>query len=287
MAKQSAMRKPGERNAGSAGVKIILFVLVLISSLSMVLPFLWMVSASFKNNLEIFEFPISWIPKVWRVENYKYIWDVAQYPLLFGNTLIVTFMVTLLQLLTCSLSAYAFTKIEFKGRDKIFLIYLATLMVPFQVIMISQFMIVKGLHLNNTLWSLILTGAFNPLGVFMLRQFFRTIPEELSEAARIDGLSEFGIYSRIILPLAGGGLANLGIITAVAAWNDFLPPLIYLNDYDKFTIQMGMRTLTTEYSSEYGPIMAAAVISTIPILLVYLGFQRFFIGGVTAGAVKG
>lgn len=280
--------KDGSRKrSSSVVVKVILYIIVIISSLSMILPFVWMVSSSFKDNLEIFEFPIRWIPKVWRFENYSYIWEQARYPLLFGNTLLVTFLVTVLQIITCSLSAYAFTKIDFKGRDKLFLLYLATLMVPFQVIMISQFMIVRSLHLNNSLWALIPTGAFNPLGVFMLRQFFRTIPEELSEAARIDGLNEFGIYSRIILPLSGAGLANLGIITAVATWNDFLPPLVYLNDYDKFTIQMGMRTMTTEFSSEYGPIMAASVISTIPIFLIYLFFQRFFIGGVTAGAVKG
>ncbi len=268
-------------------VKCILYIIVILSSLSMVMPFIWMVSSSFKDNLEIFEFPIRWIPKVWRFENYSYIWEQAQYPVLFRNTLFVTIMVTLLQLITCSLSAYAFTKIEFKGRDKLFLLYLATLMVPFQVIMISQFVIVRKLRLSNSLWALILTGAFNPIGVFMLRQFFSTIPEELSEAARIDGLNEFGIYARIILPLSGAALANLGIITAVATWNDFLPPLVYLNDYEKFTIQMGMRTMTTEFSSEYGPIMAASVISTIPIFIIYLFFQRFFIGGVTAGAVKG
>ncbi len=271
----------------SFAIKFILYLIIIISSLSMVIPFVWMISASFKSNLEIFEFPIRWIPEVFRVENYVNIWTVAKYPTLFWNTLLVTAAVTFLQIVTCSLSAYAFTKIEFKGRDKIFLVYLATLMVPFQVIMISQFMIVSAMKLSDNLWALILTGAFSPLGVFMLRQFFRTIPEELSEAARIDGLNEFGIYSRIIMPLSAGGLANLGIITAVAIWNDFLPPLIYLNTYEKFTIQMGLRYMTTEYSSEYGQIMAASVISTIPIFLIYLIFQRYFIGGVTEGAVKG
>ena len=266
---------------------IIKYIVLIGSSISMVIPFLWMLSSSLKEDINVFDFPIQWIPDKIIWDNYIYIWEKANYLSLFGNTLKLTVIITLLQILTCSLAAYAFSKIDFPERNKLFLIYLATLMVPFQVIMIPQFSIIRILDLSNTHMALILIQAFNPMGVFMMKQFFVGIPNELSEAARIDGLSEFGIYWRIIMPLSKPVIGTLTIFTSVTVWNDFLAPLIYLNDSELFTIQLGLRNMISEFTAEYGAIMAAAVISTIPILLVFIGFQRFFEDSVASAGLKG
>lgn len=263
------------------------YALILSTAFTMILPFAWMLSSSFKDDLDVFEYPIRWIPEVLKVENYTYIWSQADYPQLFMNTLKLTVIIVLLQLITCSLAAYAFSKINFPERDKLFLLYLATLMVPYQVVMIPQFSIIKMLGLNNTHMALILIGAFSPMGVFMMKQFFEGIPEELSEAARIDGMAEFGIYARLILPLSKPVMATLTIYTAVNTWNDFLAPLIYINSKNLYTIQLGMRNMISEFTAQYGPIMAASVVSVIPVFVLYVVFQRFFVESVVASGVKG
>jgi multiple sugar transport system permease protein len=253
----------------------------------MVIPFLWMLSSSFKDSLEVFNYPIEWIPKTLNIENYIYIWNKADYPLLFFNTLKLTVIISILQLITCSLAGYAFSKLEFPERNKLFLVYLATLMVPYQVVMIPQFSIIKMFDLTDTHLALILIQAFNPMGVFLMKQFFDGIPKELSEAAIIDGLNNFGIYSKIIMPLSKSVIGTLIILTSVQVWNDFLPPLIYINSSRLYTIQLGLRNMITENMAEYGPIMAASVISIIPILIVFLAFQRFFEQSVVSSGVKG
>ncbi len=277
----------GKRSLQSTVLNVIKYLFVILSSASMVMPFLWMLSSSFKDDLDVFNFPIEWIPKeiVW--ENFTYIWEKAHYGTLFFNTAKLTILITLLQIITCSLAAYAFAKIEFPERDKLFLIYLATMMVPFQVVMIPQFSIIKFFHLSNTHMALILIQAFNPMGVFLMKQFYLGIPNELSEAARIDGLSEFGIYHQLILPLSKPVIGSLAIFTSVYVWNDFLAPLIYINSSSLYTIQLGLRNMISEFTAEYGAIMAAAVISTIPILIVFLTFQRFFEEGVATSGLKG
>lgn len=263
------------------------YLLVVLSSLIMLVPFFWMLSASFKLDIDVFNFPIEWIPKVFHFENYVYIWQKANYGLLFFNTLKLAVIITVLQIVTSSLAAYAFSKISFPERDKLFLVYLATLMIPFQVIMVPQFIIIKNLGLSDSHMALILTQAFTPMGVFLLRQFFMGIPVELSEAARIDGLNEFGIYSRIMLPLTKPAIASLTITTSVAVWNDFLAPLIYINSASKRTIQLGLRNLMSEFTADYAAIMAASVISLIPILIVFIFCQRFFEQGIVSTGIKG
>lgn len=261
--------------------------LITISSWMMITPFLWMLSSSFKNDLDVFNFPMEWIPKeiVW--ENYIYIWKKANYLTLLSNTTKLAVIITIIQLITCSLAAYAFSKIDFPERDIIFLAYLATLMVPFQVVMIPQFFIIKSMNLTDTHLALILIQSFSPMGVFLLKQFYIGIPNELSEAARIDGLSEFGIYSKIIIPLSKPILATMTIFTSVTVWNDFLAPLIYINSESKRTIQLGLRNMISEYTAEYGAIMAASVISLIPILIIFIFCQRFFEEGISASGIKG
>lgn len=267
--------------------RIALYAFLALISFIMITPFLWMVSASLKSELQVFDFPIRWIPEDIRWENYKKIWTELPFLRYYMNTLKVAGAVTIVQLFTCSLAAYAFSKIVFPGRDKIFLGYLATMMIPYQVIMIPQFMIIRQLGLVDTHMALILTAAFNPFGVFLFRQFFLGISEELSEAARIDGCTEFGIYAKIILPLAKPAAASLTIFTFVDRWNDFLGPMIYINSDAMKTLQLGMRNLQTELSSSYALLMAAAVCASIPTILVYLIAQDFFVEGIASTGVKG
>ncbi len=268
-------------------LSIVKYTVVIASSLTMILPFLWMLSSSFKDSLEVFNFPIQWIPQNLKLKNYSYIWNKANYPQLFFNTLKLTVVITILQIVTCSLAAYAFSKLVFPERDKIFILYLATLMLPYQVVMIPQFSVIKIFGLTNTHMALILIQAFNPMGVFLMKQFFDGIPNDLSEAARIDGLNEFGIYSKIIMPLSKSVIGTLVILTSVSVWNDFLAPLIYINSRELYTIQLGLRNMISEFTAEYGPIMAASVISIIPILIVFLCFQSFFEQSLASSGVKG
>ena len=266
--------------------RVLLYLIMISASVGMCMPFLWMISASLKPEIDVFGFPIKWIPETFRLQNYVDVWTIPFFTY-YRNTIIVAFSITALQVLTCSLAAYAFTKINFPERNKIFLAYLSTMMVPFQVIMIPQFFIIKGLGLVDHLESVILLGAFSAFGVFLFRQFFMTIPESLSEAARVDGCSEFGIYSRIIMPLAKPAIASLIIFTFVTAWNDFLGPLIYLNSDNVKTLQLGIRSFQTLYSASYALIMAAATCSTLPVIIVYLCAQDQFVEGIAATGIKG
>lgn len=265
----------------------IILVLLIVGALTMIIPFIWMISSSLKLDKDIFEFPIRWIPENPQWKNYSEVWKRVPFAQFYFNTIKIAVSVTVFQIITCSLTAYSFAKLKYKGRDKFFIGYLATLMVPFQVIMIPQFIIIKNLGLSDTHLSLILIGAFSPFGVFLLRQFFMGVPEELSESARIDGESEFGIYCKIIMPLSKPAIASLAIFTFVDRWNDFLGPLIYLNTASKKTIQLGIRVFQTQYGNEYSLIMAAAVCAVIPILIVYLAAQQFFIEGIALTGIKG
>lgn len=274
-------------STGSVVYTILKYLIVILLTVSMLIPFIWMVSASFKTNLEIFTFPIKWIPEVFHVENYSNVWERSNYPMLFFNTVKLTVIITVLQLITSTLAAYAFSKIKFPERDKLFLLYLSTLMVPYQVVMIPQFSIIREFGLVNTHLALILIHAFTPMGVFLIKQFFDGIPDELIEAAQIDGLGDLGIYSRIMLPLSKSAMITSAILTITSMWNDFLAPLIYLSDKELYTIQLGLRNLTSQYTTEYGQIMAASVLSVIPIFVIYCVFQNFFQEGLVSGAVKG
>lgn len=188
---------------------------------------------------------------------------------------------------TGSFAAYGFSKIRFRGRNVLFLIYIATMAVPWQAYMIPQYKMLSAVHLTDTRWSIILLQAFGAFGVFMMKQFYDTIPEELSEAARLDGLSEFGIYLRIMLPLSGPSIAALGIITFTNTWNDFMGPLMYLRSPELWTIQLGLKTFISQNSANYAMIMTGSVMSVIPILIVFLIGQKQFIEGIATSGMKG
>ncbi len=205
------------------------------------------------------------------------------------NTAILTVIVTFLQLLTSSFAAYAFAKLDFKYKKTLFLAYIATIAVPWQVYMVPQFiMMTNAFHLGDKLLAMICLQAFSAFGVFMMRQFYMEIPDELCEAARIDGMSEYKIWARIMLPLSKPAISTLTIFTFVATWNDYLGPLIYLTTDTKKTIQLGIKAhFIGQYSSEYGLLMAASVVSLVPVLIMFLALQRYFVEGVASTGIKG
>jgi multiple sugar transport system permease protein len=253
----------------------------------MAVPFVWMLSASFKLNTEIFDYPIKWIPETFRNVNYRTVWFDIDFPLYFFNTTKLAVLITAIQIFTCSFAAFAFTKLRFPGRDKIFLAYLATMMVPWHAIMIPQFMIVKGMSLYNSHTGLIVISAFSAFGVFLLRQSMLSIPASLHEAARIDGCSSFRIYWSIILPLTKTGIATLTVLTFNGVWNDYLGPMIYLDSERLRTIQIALASFREQYSANYGAIMAGTVCSIIPIVIVYIAAQKYIVEGVAFAGIKG
>lgn len=267
--------------------RALLFVVCILAAVIMVMPFLWMVSASFKLNKEIFSVPIQWIPKTLHMDNYETIMEKINFPRYFFNTTKITVIITFLQLLTCSMAAYAFSKLQFPGRDQIFLAYLGTMMVPWHAIMIPQFIVIQKLHLYDNHLSLILTGAFSAFGVFVLRQNMLSIPDSLNEAAKIDGCGPVGIYARIILPLTKTGLATLTVLTFNSVWNDYMGPMIYLDRDANRTIQLGLATFKREFDADYGAIMAGTVISLIPVVIIYALAQKYIVEGIAYSGVKG
>ncbi|HKM08150.1 MAG TPA: carbohydrate ABC transporter permease [Sphaerochaeta sp.] len=274
----------------SRGTKIgtvLLYVFLVISSLLMLVPFVWMLSSSLKLDKDVFVFPIKWLPSDPRWQNYKDIWTKIPLGLFIKNSAKLTIIVTILQLLSSSFGAYAFAKLRFKGKDILFLGYIATIAMPWHVYMVPQFIMMRYFHLNNTHLSIIFLQAFSAFGVFLMRQFYEGVPDELCEAARIDGMSEYQIWAQIMLPLSVPALSSLTIITFVNTWNDFLGPLLYLTRTELKTVQIGLRMFIGQYSSEYGLIMAASVVALVPVVLIFLSLQKFFVQGVANTGLKG
>lgn len=263
--------------------------LILLAGLAalVVIPFLWMVSASLKRDTQVFTVPIRWIPQGFRWRNYADIWHRAPMLTYLKNSALLATTITFLQVVTGSFAAYGFSKLRFPGRDTLFLIYLGTIAVPWQAYMIPQYILMERLSLTNTRLSLILLQAFGAFGVFLMRQYYLTIPDELCEAARIDGLSEYGIWARIVLPLSKPALASLALLTFVNTWNDFMGPFIYLTSNELWTVQLGLRSFVGQFDAEYAMIMTGSVISIVPVVAIFLVGQRFFIQGIATSGLKG
>ena len=205
----------------------------------------------------------------------------------FKNTAIIAVCVTFIQTLTSSFAAYAFAKLRFRGRDILFLAYIGTIAVPWQAYMLPQFILMRSMGLYDRLLAIMVLQAFSAFGVFLMRQFYQNIPTDLCEAARIDGLSEYGIWARIMLPLSTAAIATLVIFTFIGTWNDYMGPMIYLTRDENKTIQVGLRRFIQENSSDYHLIMAASVVSLIPVSIVFLSLQRYFIEGIATSGLKG
>ena len=268
--------------------KVFIYIFLLLVIIITVLPFIWMLSASIKTDREVFQMnPFVLILENAQWRNYIEIWNRIPLFTFIKNTVILTVVVTALQLFTSSFAAYAFAKMEFSGKKTLFLAYISTIAMPWQVYMIPQFLMMRKMGLNDTLLAMVVLQAFSAFGVFLMRQFYMGIPDSLCEAARIDGMSEYGIYAKIMLPLSKPSLATLTIFTFVATWNDYLGPTIYLKTEAKKTIQIGLQRFIGQYSSEYGLMMAGAVISLIPVLIVFLALQKYFVEGIASSGIKG
>ena len=273
--------------AQSQTIRVLIYVFLVVTTFTMLIPFAWMLSSSLKFNKDVFTFPMQWIPKEPRWANYSIIWTKIPLGKFILNTFKLAIIITALQLLSSSFAAYAFAKLRFPGRRGLFLGYIATIAVPWQAYMVPQFIMMSAMGLNNTHMAMICLQAFSAFGVFMMKQFYESVPDELREAARIDGLSEYGIWWKIMLPLSKPAISTLIIITFVNTWNDFLGPMIYLTRTELKTIQIGLRSFISQYSSEYGLIMAGSVVALIPVLVVFLSLQRYFIQGIASTGIKG
>ncbi|MGG1555557.1 carbohydrate ABC transporter permease [Paenibacillus ferrarius] len=269
--------------------RIIVTILLLIVGVAFLLPFVWMVSASMKPEIDVFKYPIEWIPKHWQAyQNYHEVWS-GEHPFMryYWNSIKVSVMTTLISMVVSSMAAYAFSHVDFKGKQIWFAVVLMTFMIPSSSIIIPQFMIFKWLHLFDTHLGLILIGSFSALGTFMLRQFFLGIHKEYLDAGRIDGAGQFVIFTRIALPLVQPAIATYGILRFIWTWNDYQNPLIFLRSDVLATVQIGIQKFSSESGAYYSLIMAGTVSAIIPLLVIFVIGQKQVIAGIALGGVKG
>ena len=283
----AAKRHHRPMTAGEIMLTVLKYAVLLALTVVALVPFVWMISSSLKTSIDVFSIPMRWIPQEFHFENYLQIWERVPLATYFKNTAVLAVIVTFMQILTSSFAAYAFAKMNFKGRDLLFMCYIGTIAVPWQVYMVPQFIMMRSIGLYDTIWALVVLQSFTAFGVFLMRQFYMGIPNDLSEAARIDGLSEYGIWARIILPLAKPAIATLCIFTFVNTWNDYMGPMIYLTTDIRKTIQVGLRRFIQAYSADYNLIMAASLCSLLPVTIVFLFLQRYFIEGIATTGMKG
>jgi multiple sugar transport system permease protein len=267
--------------------KIALTALFGFITILMFIPLLWALSTSLKTAGEVLERPNDLIPQKPEFINYVNVFSILPFHLYFKNSLFVSGITIGATLVTSSMAAYAFSRLRFRGRGLLFMLYLATLMVPRQVVLVPNFMIMKNLKLLDNLWSLILTGTFTAYGTFFLRQFFLTIPRELEEAAVIDGIGYFRRLALIIIPLAKPALITLAIITLLNTWNDFLFPLVFINSDGNRTLTIGLSLLRGDYDTQWNVVMAATLLSIFPLVLFFVFAQKFFIEGIALSGIKG
>ena len=269
---------------GLLGRILVLVLLGVVAALCLA-PLVIVASSAFKDEVEIFDFPMSLIPKAPTWANFAAL--AENFPTYIFNSLKLTAIIVVLQLFTATTGAYAFAKLEWKGRDLMFLLYVSSVMVPVQAIIIPQFLVVKNLGLYDSHWAIILVSIFTAFGTFLVKQFFMTVPQSLIEAARIDGASEFRIFARIMLPLSQPVLATLVIFSFRYFWNDFFTPLIYLSTPALKTLPLGMADFASQYNILLGPQMAASFVSILPVLVIFLMAQKYFVQGTMSSGVKG
>jgi ABC-type glycerol-3-phosphate transport system permease component len=266
--------------------RFMLYAVLIISSILMIIPFYWSVGTSLKLEQFVFSSPPQWIPSPITLANYIHVLTRIPFLRYFANSVLVSLVTTLGHVFFDTLAAYAFAKLTFPGRDKIFFIMLLALMVPFQVNLIPLYKIMATLHWTDTYLALIVPNLTSIFGIFLMRQFMMTIPNELLDAARIDGCSEFGVFRKVALPLALPGIATLIIFTFMGTWNDFLWPRIVTKTEKLYTLPVGLAQLQMKNTSNVAQIMAGTVLTALPMIIVFLFMQRQFIEGMTAGALK-
>ena len=267
-------------------VKIVAHLVLLLGAITMLVPFIWMLSSSVKSLGEVFVVPPTLFGEkiVW--ENYTKISSRFDYLAYFLNSVKVSAWVVIFQVFTSATAGYVFAKLNFKGRDRIFTLYLATMMIPFHVTVITNFLQMSMYGLVNTLWSLMLPASVSAFGTFLMRQFFVTVPNELIEAAKIDGCNPFKTFLQICFPMAKPTIATLSIFCFMNVWNDYFTPLIYVNDSRKYTLPLGLASMKGMYSTDWPVLMASSVISVLPVLIAFLFAQDAFVKGVMMTGMK-
>jgi multiple sugar transport system permease protein len=266
---------------------IIVYTLLVVLALTMLAPFLWMLSTSLMGELEVYQFPPKFLPSVFHWSNFAKAMTLQPFGRFFFNTFVVASVSVGGQLLFCSMAAYAFARLRFPWHDKIFSLYLGTMMIPAIVTIIPSFLLINSFGWMNTYWALFSPTVSSVWGIFLLRQFFLTIPRDLEDAARVDGASEFTIFWRIIMPLSKPALATLAIFAFMASWKDFLWPLIVTNRIDMRTVEVGIANFSTLYQTDWPHQMAAAVAVMLPIIIVFSFAQKYFVRGITMTGLKG
>lgn len=268
-------------------VKIVIYSLLSVAAVVWLLPVLWVVISALKTNSDLYSFP----PKLWpqpvTFEHFKEAFRKGDFGLYFMNSTIVTLSSTLLLLLINSMAGFALAKYRFRGSSIILIAFISTLMIPIEVIMIPIFKVLSALGLYNSLLAIIIPPAATPTGVFLMRQYLLTVPDELLEAARMDGAGEWKIYWSIILPIAKPILAVLAIFSFMWRWDDFVWPLIAISDPSKYTIQLALSNFIGEYNVDWGSLLAMSVITMLPVLIVFMVFQRYFVSGMITSGMKG
>lgn len=273
---------------GELAQKIVSYVLLLIGAMFICVPFLWMLSTSFKEKGQVYSYPPKWIPDPIKWDNYRTMFENSHLFRGFMNTLIVIIPPIVVGLFVCALSAYAFAKLQFPGRDKLFMILIGTMMIPAAVTMIPAFIMFKNFGWVDTWKPLMIPGMFGaPVVIFFLRQFIMQLPDELDDAAKIDGMTPFGIFIKIVIPLTKPALITQAILSFNNGYNDYLGPLIYLNSPEKYTLQLELASFTSYYTSEWTYIMAGATVALVPTVILYIFCQRYFIEGIALTGIKG
>lgn len=274
--------------------RILFTILIGAAAISMVTPFLWMLSASMKLPLDVMKLPIEWIPDYFYPDNYKKVWNIGgiaardyHFALAYYNSIKIAVINLAGSVLTSTLAGYAFAKIKFRGSNVLFLLYLATMMIPSQITLIPKFVMFNKMGLTGTHLTLILPGLITITGTFPMRQYFMQIPDELRESARVDGANEYMIWARIMVPIAKPSMASLAMVVFLWNWNSYLEPLVFLSDWRLYTIPIALTNFIEESVTEYNLVMAAAASALIPAFLVFLFGQKFLVKGLVSGAVKG
>lgn len=270
-------------------IKWILTIVLLVLGLACIYPFFFMLSSSFKPSGDVLSTPLQLIPKNFTLMNFDTLFNNEFYDFFkwYGNTVIMTGLTLVLKLFIITITAYGFAKIKFPGRDGIFLVLLAALMIPSDIMIMPRYIIFKELHILNTMWSLILPAAVDVYFVFLLRQAFVAVPEALSEAARIDGCGHFTIYRRIIVPLCMPQISTMLLFSFVWSWNDYMGPYLYISDINKQMISVGIKLFASGQAQDYGAQMAGATLVLVPVIVAFFLCQKYFVEGITSGAVKG
>jgi multiple sugar transport system permease protein len=265
---------------------VMTYAVLIVACLIALIPFLYVISTSLKETRALFSYPPRWIPEDPTTINYRNLIDEHPFLRWTFNSFFVASVVTVIKVVFDSMAGYAFAKMRFAGRDALFLLVLLTLMIPFSATLIPLYIIVRELHMTNSYWGLILPPLASPIGIFMMRQFIESLPSDLENAARLDGCSEFQIYRRVILPLIRPGLVVLGVFTFMNQWTSYLWPLVVNTQQEMMTLTVGIQSLRSLFTVDWGILSAGAVLSMLPLVLVFIFLQRFFIAGSIAGALK-